>query len=170
MTGNGNQITFVMSQVEMAVAGNANEIRMEAEVEPLVVSECKGFGNTFPENVVNGGGTQRRSNRNNSSSGWQYQPSQQQQYMSYGSSNNNNNPFSFQSQSMPFQSHQEQVFSNPTNPYYRNPIFSNNISVKAVKSPSVNNYSTNNNNTMNNMFPFSSGNNNRGLNMMEQEE
>ncbi len=68
VTGNGNQITLVMSQAEMAVAGNANEVRMEAEVEPLVVSECRGFGNTFPDNVVNREGPQRR---NNSNGGWQ---------------------------------------------------------------------------------------------------
>ncbi len=55
--GNGNQITLLMSQAEMMVSGNANEVRMEAVFESLVVSECRGFGNTFEENEVSREGT-----------------------------------------------------------------------------------------------------------------
>ncbi len=68
VTGNGNQISLVMSRVEMVVSGNANEVRSEAEIEPLVVNDCRGFGNSFPQNVVNREIGQM--SNNNYNSGW----------------------------------------------------------------------------------------------------
>jgi hypothetical protein len=53
VTGNGNQVLMRQSRVEVTVMGNANEFKSEAEIEPVQVNECRGFGNTLPENAVN---------------------------------------------------------------------------------------------------------------------